>query len=219
MTARLFLHLLLIPLFLAFVSSSVPQNVSAQIRNSQSGSSSAERNPDDRTAIKEFQKRLKAYAKLERKLESQLPKLPEKAEPERIEAHKSALAKAIQQKRANAKEGDLFIPDVRPILMAIVRSETTGAQGAPVREEITETAAKRAADERPAAVTLKPNTLYPSNVSLSTVPAELLMKLPKLPPEVDYRFVGRNLILRSVRANLILDVLPGVLPSPARKKQ
>jgi hypothetical protein len=216
MTTRPFLHVLLVSLIFGFMSSCAPRNGSAQIRDPKA--SSAARNPDESTAIEEFQKRVKAYAELERKLESQLPKLPDKAEPERIEAHKAALNKAIQQSRSNAREGDLFVPQARPLLIGIIRSETTGAQGAPAREEIAETAAKRG-NEAPAAVKLKVNTPYPSNVSLSTVPADLLMKLPKLPPEVDYRFVNRHLILRSVKANLILDVLPGALPPPAKKKQ
>jgi hypothetical protein len=216
MTTRPFLHLLLVSLIFGFVSSCAQRNGSARIRDS--ASSSSVRSPDENAAIEEFQKRLKAYADLERKLESQLPNLPEKAEPERIEAHKAALAKAIQQARSNAKEGDLFIPQIRPLLIRIVRSETTGSQGAPARKEIAETAAKRA-DEAPAAVKVKVNTPYPSGVSLSTVPAELLMKLPKLPPEVDYRFVGQHLILRSAKANLILEVLPGALATPTKKKQ
>jgi ABC-type transporter Mla subunit MlaD len=162
---------------------------------------------------------VQAYAELERKLESRLPKLPDKAEPERIVAHKDALASAIQQTRSNAKQGDLFILEARPVLIKMIRSETVGAQGAQAREEIVDTAAKKGSNEAPAAVNLKVNSKYPSSVSLSTVPADLLTILPQLPSEVDYRFVHRHLILRSVKANLILDFIPGALPPPAKRKQ
>jgi hypothetical protein len=101
----------------------------------------------------------------------------------------------------------------------MIRSETVGAQGAQAREEIVDTAAKKGSNEAPAAVNLKVNSKYPSSVSLSTVPADLLTILPQLPSEVDYRFVHRHLILRSVKANLILDFIPGALPPPAKRKQ
>jgi hypothetical protein len=39
-----------------------------------------------------------------------------------------------------------------------------------------------------------------------------LLRLPQLPKEVEYRFVGRDLILRDVAANLIVDFLPNAVP-------
>ena len=41
----------------------------------------------------------------------------------------------------------------------------------------------------------------------------LLRKLPDLPPELEYRLVGRSLILRDVKANLIVDILRDVVPT------
>jgi hypothetical protein len=43
----------------------------------------------------------------------------------------------------------------------------------------------------------------------------LLRKLPDLPPELEYRIVGRSLILRDVKANLIVDILRDVVPIPS----
>jgi hypothetical protein len=42
---------------------------------------------------------------------------------------------------------------------------------------------------------------------LSTMPPSLLLNLPKLPEGLEYRFVGRNLILYDSKANLIVDIL------------
>jgi hypothetical protein len=61
-------------------------------------------------------------------------------------------------------------------------------------------------------VKLVPNTPYPDGVPLSTMPPAILGVLPKLPPEVDYRFVGRHLILRDVAANIIVDYVWEALP-------
>ena len=214
MTVRLLLsNGLLIPLLLGLISSCTPRSGTTKL------SDGAPPSPAASTAAQEFEQRLKAYAELERKLESQLPKLPDQADPERITEHKQALVKAIQQARSGAKQGDLFTPDVRSEFLQIVRSETGGPQGAEARKEIVETAAKKGTTETSAPVNLKVNSPYPADVSLSTVPPALLLKLPRIPKEVDYRFVGRHIILRSVKANVILDVLPGALPPPGIKKQ
>ena len=41
--------------------------------------------------------------------------------------------------------------------------------------------------------------------------------LPELPRELEYRFIGRDLVLLDVRANLVVDVLELAIPTaPAR---
>ena len=57
------------------------------------------------------------------------------------------------------------------------------------------------------------NTIYPTTLPLATFPPALLRKLPDLPPELEYRIVGRSLILRDVKANLIVDILRDVVPT------
>jgi len=39
------------------------------------------------------------------------------------------------------------------------------------------------------------------------------MNLPQLPKEVEYRIVGRDLILLDVGTNLVVDIAPNVVPS------
>ena len=56
------------------------------------------------------------------------------------------------------------------------------------------------------------NTDYPTTLPLATVPPHLLLKLPTLPEELEYRFLGRHLILRDIKANLIVDFIPDVVP-------
>jgi hypothetical protein len=48
---------------------------------------------------------------------------------------------------------------------------------------------------------------------LSLVPPALLLKLPQLPKELDYRFVGRHLILRDATANIIVDYILDAVPA------
>ena len=40
---------------------------------------------------------------------------------------------------------------------------------------------------------------------------ELLASLPPLPEEIEYRFVGKHLILRDAKANLIIDYIPNAI--------
>ena len=55
------------------------------------------------------------------------------------------------------------------------------------------------------------NTVYPTTIPLATFPPVLLRKLPDLPPELEYRLVAHSLILRDVKANLIVDILRDVV--------
>jgi hypothetical protein len=40
------------------------------------------------------------------------------------------------------------------------------------------------------------------------VPPHILAVLPRLPDDIEYRFLGRHLILLDTRANVILDRIP-----------
>ena len=64
-------------------------------------------------------------------------------------------------------------------------------------------------------VTLRINGYYPAGAPFSSVPPSLLRKLPELPEQVRYRFVGRALILRDTEANIILDYISDVIPDPS----
>jgi len=60
---------------------------------------------------------------------------------------------------------------------------------------------------------LKINEDYPSTVPVQSMPPSVLMNLPQLPKEVEYRIVGRDLILLDVGTNLVVDIAPNVVPS------
>ena len=62
---------------------------------------------------------------------------------------------------------------------------------------------------RPPAV----NTAYPEKAPLATVPPLILVNLPRLPDGLEYRFMGRDLVLRDQPSNLIIDFVPGAVPA------
>ena len=51
---------------------------------------------------------------------------------------------------------------------------------------------------------------YPAGGPVATMRPTLLMALPPLPPELQYRFINMALILWDVQANLIVDFVPDI---------
>jgi len=52
----------------------------------------------------------------------------------------------------------------------------------------------------------------PAAAQLATMPPSLLAVLPPLPRELEYRIVGRYLVLRDVDASLVLDYIANAVP-------
>jgi hypothetical protein len=67
-------------------------------------------------------------------------------------------------------------------------------------------------DENPGLPNLKVNERYPDTVPLSTIPPQVLQGLPKLPEEMEFRFIGNTLILMDVHAHIIVDFIEQALP-------
>jgi hypothetical protein len=166
-------------------------------------------------ALKDFADRVKAYVDLRKKLKAELPPLPEKAEATQIDAHRKALAQKIQAERRGAKRKDIFTADVRDVLLPIIREEFRGPDGGKSRETIQEgnPAVEGTADTGPRArVKLVVNAPYPEGAPFSSVPPSLLAKLPNLPEGLEYRFVGRDLILLDTEAQLVVDFIGKAVP-------
>lgn len=160
-------------------------------------------NPQGQAAL-EFHKRIHAYLKIHNEAETKVPNLKKTDDPKEIADRESALAQMIMTLRAGAQPNEIFAPEYQPYFIKIVQDDFK-----------TRSAADRKAlvDELPAKMKVDVNTVYPTSIPLATFPAGLLRKLPDLPPELEYRIVGRSLILRDVKANLIVDVLRDVVPT------
>lgn len=160
-------------------------------------------NPDAKT-IEDFQARIKAYLELHDKFESTLPKLPDKATPQQLDAHQRLFGPLIQKARGSSKQGEIFTPDMQALVRRITRKSFSGLDGKQMVSSIL--------DENPVGLKITVNGRYPDNVPLSTMPPDLLAALPKLPTEFEYRFVGDRLILLDKHAHLIVDWVDNVLP-------
>lgn len=61
-------------------------------------------------------------------------------------------------------------------------------------------------------MSLRVNYPYPEADELIEMPPTLLLKLPQLPKQVKYRYVGRSLLLVDRENGLIVDFMTGALP-------
>jgi len=149
-----------------------------------------------------FTERLNEYVALKKKLESGLPQPQPSDRTTGVEQHRTELAQRIQDARRGARPGDLF-GDTQPLFKEIIAKD---ASNRGVRD------AYAAMQEVPAQNPPAVNTPYPEKAALATVPPLILVNLPRLPDGLEYRFMGRDLILRDQPSNLIIDFMPGAVP-------
>jgi hypothetical protein len=170
------------------------------------GNPSGKEQEDDAASFKEFTGRVQEYVTVHKMVESELPKLKSKEElPEVIAAHQQALARKIREARPHARSGDIFTRSTREAFRHAVHSVFQGPQAAKARATVKERDPRRR-------IHLQVNEVYPDAVPYTTVSPGLLLKLPKLPDEVAYRIVGHDLVLLDVKADMVVDLMPGILP-------
>jgi len=66
-------------------------------------------------------------------------------------------------------------------------------------------------DDAPSPIPLRVHAEYPPGWPLASVPPAILASLPKLPEDLEYRFVGKAMLLLDVHANLIIDFIPDAI--------
>ena len=162
--------------------------------------------PADKETIKVFNERVKQYVSLRSSLKAKAPKLSKDSTPEQIQAAETALVAALRTSRAGAKPGDILNPDIAQYIRTTLKREFKPAEKKEIRKVVADD------KETNIPVTLKVNYPYPDPKEFVEMPATLLLKLPPLPKEVKYRYVGRNLILIDSDNNMIVDYMIDALP-------
>jgi hypothetical protein len=170
----------------------------------------ARRDRMDQEEIEEFLEEIEEYLEHRRKAREELPKLKDRAEPEDVTAYAKGLADNIRERRKGAKQGDVFTPKLARAFRRIFAREL--ARSGRDRKVVLTEGNPTGDEERYASPKVVVNGQYIPAAPLSTVPPTLLLTLPTLPEEVEYRFVGRSLILRDSVANVIIDFIPNAVP-------
>jgi hypothetical protein len=155
-------------------------------------------------AVKEFEARVADYEALHHKLEATLPALPDKATPEQIDQNQQALVALITTARRNAKRGDFFTPGMEALVKRALGALVAGPDGQSLKATIM--------DENPGPLDVSVNDRYPDVAPVTSMPVQLLGTLPKLPADLEYRFLGKHLVLVCTTARIVLDLTPNVLP-------
>lgn len=161
-------------------------------------------NPDSAT-IQDFERRVANYVKLHKSVQSQIHRLKPTNSPAAIEHYQHQLAHRIRAVRHGAVRGLLFTPEIAAEFRRLIGITMQGPDASKIRQSL------RSASPVHIGV-IRTNSAYPSGLPLQSTPPSLLLNLPPLPPEVDYRVAGRDLILRDVDANMIVDFVANALP-------
>ena len=127
-------------------------------------------NPDA-LVLQDFQQRVGKYVELHKQAAKKSPPMKQTNDSAKIKAAQQVLADTIQSARQGAQPGDIFTPEVRKKFKQLLYPELKGPDGRETRSVIKEDA--------PTAVPLKVNTHYPEAQPLSTVPPNLLERLPR----------------------------------------
>ena len=158
----------------------------------------------DAAAVQDFEARVTQYLNL-RKDKAGSPPAPTSS-AKKLKESQEGIRERIQTNRANAKQGDIFTPEIAAYFHRQIARAFQGRRGARIITSLEHAEPKTQ-------VPLQVNQPYPDGIPLQSMPPTLLLKLPKLPKELQYRIVGRNLVLLDIEPNLAVDILPGAIPS------
>ena len=151
----------------------------------------------------DLQGRAKQYLDFRNKVAGSAPK--SNSTPSKITSAQNDLANKIRVARAGAKQGEIFTPEITQYVRRQIASRLSGPDGKRIRASL------RHAE--PVNITLQINQSYPDNVPLQSTPPSLLISLPQLPTGLEYRLVGKELVIRDVDANIVVDYMANALPS------
>jgi hypothetical protein len=166
----------------------------------------AERILEDVVATQTFQERVAAYVTVHQLLEGPLPPLEVGRDLGPVRETTQALQLRIQRSRVNARQGDIITPEVARMFRRNIVACLTREEWAALFAEMRYDEQGRLVPPPPA---LHVNMPWPAEVAFEFVPPQLLQALPRLPVELQYRIIGRDLVLWDHHANLIVDWLPG----------
>lgn len=158
----------------------------------------------ERQMLAAFDRRVKDYLNQRQRATAKLPPLSKKATPEQIAVYQQRFMVSLRAMRTGTKPGYIFNAQTTDYFRAVIKTEVPASDKPEIRKTILEADTK--------GVPLKVNYPYPETKELTQIPPTLLLRLPQLPKEVKYRYVGRHLLLVDTDNNLIVDYMLNALP-------
>ncbi len=160
--------------------------------------------PQDDATISDFEARVSKYVELRKKDAGTAPR-PTNS-PDKIEETKQDVAAKSKSLRPDAKQGDIFTPQIADYFRRQISATLAGPDGHAIRVSLRHA-------EPVHGLTLQVNQSYPPGIPLQSTPPTLLLNLPRLPKELEYRIVGHNLVLHDITPNIVIDFLTDAIPS------
>jgi hypothetical protein len=146
----------------------------------------------DAETLAEFNRRVQDYDALRRRLEVGLPPLVVTTDADEIETFEHSLAGRIRHARGS-RRGQIFADAMEGQVKRMMSARADQATIAAIMED------------GPGEVDIDVNETYNKKHALATMPPNLLLILPDLPRDLEYRFIGRHFVIRDVRANIVVD--------------
>jgi hypothetical protein len=159
---------------------------------------------DNAQTVNDFEARVAKYLDLRKKQAGSAPRPTNSSE--KLAETQQDLAAKVKALRQDAQQGDIFTPGITAYFRRQISATLVGQDGQKIRASL------RHAEPVPA-LALHVNQVYPQGIPLQSTPPTLLLNLPTLPKELEYRIVGRNLALHDTVPNIIVDFVPDAMPS------
>lgn len=155
--------------------------------------------------LADFKERVDAYMKVRKDAIKDAPPLKETSDVTKIKAAQDGMAAQIRAARPNAKQGDVLTPEIAAQFRRLLYPELKGDDGRDAKEILK--------DDAPSAASIpfKVNAKYPDGAPVPTVPANLLINLPTLPEPLQFKIIGKHLILLDEDADVIVDYTLNVI--------
>lgn len=161
---------------------------------------------NDAKLVGDFQQRAKQYLDWRDKTAGKLP-APANS-PQKIVAARRELANKVRIARAGAPQGQIFTPEIADYFRMQIAKTMNGRYGTEIRSSLR--------NAEPTKMELQINQSYPGKVPLQSTPPTLLLNLPELPKGLEYRILDRELVLRDVSANIVVDYIPNAFPGASK---
>jgi len=161
----------------------------------------------DTHALRIFNARVEAYVRVHHKAVATFnpPHLKPTGSIRKIQQRQRAMAHHISALRKNAREGNIFTPEVSAYF-----ERSLAAAYQKNSEGILANLVCISQDDQK----LRPNDVYPATWEYNPMPPTILLHLPRLPEEVEYRIVNRDLIVLDVEADMVVDILRNSIALP-----
>jgi hypothetical protein len=155
--------------------------------------------------LSDFSKKAKDYIGKEQMLaESKMKPTDDVA---KLQQQRKQLRDAVQQSRANARQGDMFNSETAAVMRKVLVNLLNSPEGKKIKISLSHA-------EPGAPAEFKVNSEFPNQNGqpIQSVPPTVLKVLPTLPKGLEYCIAGKTLALRDSAANMVVDYLPNALP-------